>query len=298
MGFTRSLVEDMTQSMARTAYLNGEYLPLDRAQVPVMDRGFLFADGIYEVCAVLGGRLIDNAGHLARLERSLAEIGIRNPYPIEDWVRIETELVARNDLDEGLVYLQVTRGVAERDFSFPAAGTPPTVVGFTQAKKITNNPLAESGAKVVTVPDLRWARRDIKSVALLAQVLAKQQAAEAGAAEAFMVEDGTITEGSSSTAFIVTRDGTIVTRPLSTALLPGITRRAVIALAAEFGLRLEERLFSVEELHGAAEAFYTSASAFVMPVVSVDGHLLGDGRPGPVARRLRELYFAFAEARD
>ncbi|GEO98154.1 D-amino-acid transaminase [Methylobacterium haplocladii] len=284
--------------MSRTAYVNGEYLPLDQARVPVMDRGFLFADGIYEVAAVLGGRLVDNAGHLARLARSLSEIGIDNPHTVEEWVRIETDLVARNELAEGLVYLQVTRGVAERDFSFPAAGTPATVVAFTQAKTITNNPLAETGAKVVTVPDLRWKRRDIKSVALLAQVLAKQAASEAGAAEAFMVEDGAITEGSSSTAFIVTRDGTIVTRPLSNALLPGITRRAVIALATEFGLRLQERLFSVEELHGAAEAFYTSASAFVMPVVSVDGRTLGDGRPGAVARRLRELYFTFAESRD
>lgn len=283
--------------MTRTAYVNGEYLPLEQASVSVLDRGFLFADGIYEVAAVLGGRLVDNAGHLARLERSLSEIGIKNPYSLEEWVRIETELVARDGLEEGLVYLQVTRGAAERDFSFPK-DTAPTVVAFTQAKKIAHNPLAESGAKVVTVPDIRWQRRDIKSVALLAQVLAKQAASEAGAAEAFMVEDGSITEGSSSTAFIVTRDGTIVTRPLSNALLPGITRRAVIALATEFDLKLEERLFSVEELHDAAEAFYTSASAFVMPVVSVDGRALGDGRPGPVARRLRELYFAFAEARD
>ncbi|GLS46960.1 D-amino-acid transaminase [Methylobacterium brachythecii] len=283
--------------MTRTAYVNGQYLPLEQAAVSVMDRGFLFADGIYEVSAVLGGRLVDNAGHLARLARSLAEIGISNPHPIEEWVRIETELVSRNGLDEGLVYMQVTRGAAERDFSFPKDAVP-TVVAFTQAKTIRANPLAETGAKVVTVPDIRWQRRDIKSVALLAQVLAKQAAAEAGAAEAFMVEDGAITEGSSSTAFIVTREGTIVTRPLSNALLPGITRRAVIALAAEFGLTLEERLFSVEELHGAAEAFYTSASAFVMPVVSVDGETLGEGRPGPVARRLRELYFTFAEARD
>ncbi|GEP12464.1 D-amino-acid transaminase [Methylobacterium gnaphalii] len=283
--------------MTRIAYVNGEYLPLEQASVSVMDRGFLFADGIYEVAAVLGGRLVDNAGHLARLERSLSEIGIANPHPVEEWVRIETELVSRNGVTEGLVYLQVTRGVAERDFTFPK-DTPTTVVAFTQAKTITDNPLAETGAKVITVPDIRWQRRDIKSVALLAQVLAKQQAAEAGAAEAFMVEDGSITEGSSSTAFIVTKEGTIITRPLSNALLPGITRRAVIALAAEFDLKLEERLFSVEELHDAAEAFYTSASAFVMPVVSVDGKVLGDGRPGPVARRLRELYFTFAEARD
>lgn len=282
--------------MARIAYMNGEFLPLEQARVPVMDRGFLFADGVYEVCAVLHGRLVDNAGHLARLARSLSEIGIANPHSAEGWTGIETELVARNELAEGLVYIQVSRGVAERDFAFPAADTPPTVVAFCQAKRIANSPLAETGAKVITVEDLRWKRRDIKSTALLAQVLAKQQAAAAGAAEAFMVEDGAITEGSSSTAFIVTREGVIVTRPLSNALLPGITRRAVLALAAEFDMALEERPFSVEEARSAAEAFYTSASAFVMPVIAIDGHALGDGRPGPVARRLRALYFAFAEA--
>jgi D-alanine transaminase len=283
--------------MTRTAYLNGEFLPLDEARIPVMDRGFLFADGIYEVAAVLGGKLIDNAAHLARLDRSLSEIGIRNPHSAQEWERLETELATRNGLTEGLVYIQVTRGVAERDFSFPKEGVAPTVLMFTQAKSIVANPLAETGAKAITVPDLRWKRRDIKSVALLAQVIAKQQAAEAGAAEAFMVEDGVVTEGSSSSVFIVTKAGAIVTRPLSHALLPGITRAAVLALAAETGLAFEERLINARELTEAAEAFYTSASAFVMPVVEIDGHTLGDGRPGPVARRLRELYFAFAEGR-
>lgn len=282
--------------MGRIVYVNGEFLPLERAQVPVMDRGFLFADGIYEVCAVLGGRLVDNAGHLARLDRSLAEIDIRNPHSSEDWTRIERELVTRNELGEGLVYMQVTRGVAERDFSYPAADTPPTVVAFTQAKRISGNPLAERGASVVTVPDLRWKRRDIKSIALLAQVLAKQQASAAGAAEAFMVEDGLITEGSSSTAFIVTREGAIVTRPLSNAILAGITRASLLALAAEADLRIEERPIRIAEAYGAAEAFYTSASTFVMPVVSIDGRQVGDGRPGPLTRRLRALYLAFAEA--
>jgi D-alanine transaminase len=259
-----------------------------------MDRGFLFADGIYEVSAVLDGRLVDNAAHLARLDRSLGEIGIRNPYPTEEWVRLETELVARNDLQEGLVYMQVTRGVAERDFAFPPADTPPSVVMFPQKKSISGNPLAETGAKVVTVEDLRWKRRDIKSVALLAQVLAKQAAAQAGVAEAWMVEDGSVTEGSSSTAFIVTTDRRIVTRPLSTALLPGITRAAVLHLAAEADLTVEERLFSVEEAYAAAEAFYTSASAFVMPVIALDDRTIGTGQPGPLTRRLRELYIAMA----
>ena len=281
--------------MTRTAYLNGAFLPLDEARLPVMDRGFLFADGIYEVAAVLHGRLVDNAAHLARLDRSLSEIGIRNPHTAEAWERLETELVAKNGVREGLVYIQVTRGVAERDFSFPKGDVAPTVVMFTQEKAIVNNPLAESGARAITVPDLRWKRRDIKSVALLAQVLAKQQASEAGVAEAFMVEDGVVTEGSSSTVFIVTQAGALVTRPLSNAILPGITRKAVLALAQETGRPFEERLINVRELSDAAEAFYTSASAFVMPVVEIDGKALGDGRPGPVARRLRELYFAFAE---
>ncbi|WP_232629631.1 D-amino-acid transaminase [Methylobacterium sp. Leaf118] len=281
--------------MSRTAYLNGRFLPLDEARVPVMDRGFLFADGIYEVAAVLHGRLVDNAAHLARLDRSLAEIGIPNPHTAEAWERLETELAERNGLTEGLVYIQVTRGVAERDFSFPKGDVAPTVVMFTQAKSILANPLAETGARAITVPDLRWKRRDIKSVALLAQVIAKQQAAEAGAAEAFMIEDGVVTEGSSSSVFIVTKAGALVTRPLSHALLPGITRAAVLALAEETGITFEERTIGAHELPEAAEAFYTSASAFVMPVVEIDGTILGDGRPGPVARRLRELYFAFAE---
>ena len=278
----------------RIVYLNGEFLPFDQARVPVMDRGFLFADGIYEVSAIIDGRLVDNAAHLARLDRSLGEIGIRNPHDAAEWERLQTELVARNAVPEGLIYMQITRGVYERDFAFPPAATPPTVMMFTQAKTVIANRLAETGAKVVTVEDLRWKRRDIKSVALLAQVLAKQAAAEAGVAEAWMVEDGAVTEGSSSTAFIATKDGRLVTRPLSTALLPGITRAAVMRLAAETGLAVEERLFSVEEAYAAAEAFYTSASAFVMPVIAIDGRPIGEGAPGPIARRLREFYIAMA----
>lgn len=278
--------------MSRIAYVNGAFLPLEEAKVPVMDRGFLFADGIYEVAAVLGGRLVDNAAHLARLDRSLSEIGIANPHDVAGWTRLEEELVRRNGVEEGLVYMEVTRGVAERDFAFPK-DTVPTVVMFTQAKSITRDPKAETGAKVITVPDLRWKRRDIKSVALLAQVLAKQAAAEAGVSEAWMVEDGFVTEGGSSTAFVIAA-GRIVTRPLSTALLPGITRVAVMRLARESGLTVEERLFSVEEAHAADEAFYTSASAFVMPVVAIDGAAVGDGRPGPLTRRLRALYLETA----
>jgi D-alanine transaminase len=279
--------------MSRTVFVNGAFLPFEQACLPIMERGFLFADGIYEVSAVVNGRLVDNEAHLARLDRSLGEIRIPNPYSATEWTRLEEEMVRRNDLAEGLVYMQVTRGVAERDFAFPKDAKP-TVVVFTQPKTIVNHPGAAKGVGVITVPDLRWKRRDIKSVGLLAQVLAKQAAAEAGVAEAWMVEDGYVTEGGSSTAFIVTRDGRIVTRPLSTALLPGITRLSVMRLARETGAALEERPFTVEEAHDAAEAFYTSASSFVMPVVTIDGRAIGDGRPGPATRRLRELYLAMA----
>jgi D-alanine transaminase len=279
---------------SRTVYLNGQFLPFAEARVPIMDRGFLFADGIYEVSAILDGKLVDNAAHLARLDRSLGEIGIRNPHDAAGWERLQTELVARNGVTEGLVYMQVTRGVAERDFAFPKGGVEPTVMMFTQAKTVLANPLAETGARVITVEDLRWKRRDIKSVALLAQVLAKQQAAEAGVAEAWMVEDGAVTEGSSSTAFIVSRERVLVTRPLSTALLPGITRASVLQLAQEADLRIEERLIPVAEAYEAEEAFYTSASAFVMPVVEIDGKRIGEGRPGALTRRLRELYIEAA----
>ena len=282
--------------MSRTVFLNGSFVPYEDAKLPIMDRGFLFADGIYEVAAVLDGRLVDNAAHLARLDRSLGEIRIENPYSAAEWARLEEELVRRNSLREGLVYMEVTRGVAEREFGFPPAGTKPTVVMFTQPKTIRHSPQAEAGIGVVTVPDLRWKRRDIKSVALLAQVLAKQAAVEAGVGEAWMVEDGHVTEGSSSTAFIITTDRKIVTRPLSTAVLPGITRMAVMRLAGEASLTVEERLFSVEEAHAAAEAFVTSASSLVMPVVTIDGKPVGSGRPGPLAQRLRALYFGMVDA--
>jgi D-alanine transaminase len=281
--------------MDRIVFVNGSFVPYQEARIPIMDRGFLFADGIYEVSAVLNGRLVDHLAHFARLERSLSEIRIRNPYDVAEWTRLSEELVRRNHLREGLVYLQVTRGVAERDFAFPKDAEP-TVVMFTQDKNISRSPQAETGIAVVTVPDLRWKRRDIKSVSLLPQVLAKQAAAEAGVAEAWMVEDGFVTEGSSSTAFILTKDRRIMTRPLSNAILPGITRQSVMRLAAENGLQVDERLFTVEEAHAADEAFLTSASMLVMPVVSIDGRPVGAGKPGPHTRRLRELYLHMAGA--
>ena len=279
----------------RIIFVDGGFVPAGEARVSVMDRGFLFADGVYEVTAVLDGALVDDVAHLARLHRSLEEIGIRDPHPPAEWRRLHRELVRRNGLDQGSVYVQVTRGAAERDFGY-AEDLVPTVVMFTQSKDILGAPVRRMGAAVVTVPDQRWARRDIKSTGLLAQVLAKRVAREAGAFEALMVEDGFITEGGSSTVFVVTDDGRIVTRPLSRAVLPGITRQAVLRLAAEEGLTVEERPVSVEEAMGAAEVLLTSATTFVVPVVSIDGRRIGGGSPGPRARRLMELYVAAAGA--
>ena len=278
------------------AYVNGSFVPLSEAKVSILDRGFLFADGIYEVAAVLDGRLVDNASHLARLQRSVGEIALPLPETLERIQEIQKELVARNQLDSGLVYLEVTRGAdAGRDFPFPK-GVAPTLVMFTSAKDIINAPNARTGIGVITMPDIRWTRRDIKSVALLAQVLAKQAAAEAGCGEAWMIEDGVVTEGGSSSAFILTQDDVIVTRNNSNAILPGCTRKAVVALAEERQLRVEERPFSVVEALAAKEAFITSASSFVQPVVSIDGKQVGDGKVGPMATRLREIYVDFARA--
>lgn len=279
----------MPEASPRIAYVNGRFLPLDEASIPIMDRGFLFGDGIYEVTAVLDGHFVDNAPHLARLDRSLAAIGIRNPHTEEEWTALQSELVRRNTLAEGVVYIEVTRGTYEREFTCPA-DLAPNVVMFTQVRSVLHNPAAEKGVAAITVEDQRWARRDIKSTALLAQVLAKFAAKAANVAEAFMVEDGDVTEGASSTLFIVTNAGTLVTRPLSEAVLPGVTRRAVLRLARETGAHVEERLITRREMLAASEVFYTSASAFVMPVTEIDGERIGGGQPGPLTRRLRAIY--------
>jgi len=281
--------------MSRTVYVNGEYLPEEQARVSVFDRGFLFADAVYEVSSVLDGRLVDNAAHLARLTRSLAELRIPLPAAPAEIERIQHELIARNALHEGLVYLQVTRGVADRDFAFPQDAAP-TLVMFTQQLTLVERPAATSGVSVISVPDIRWKRRDIKTVGLLAASMAKQAALEAGAQDAWMVEDGFVTEGSSNNAHIVTGAGVLVTRQLGNEILHGITRAAVLRLSAEQGIRVEERAFSLAEACEAAEAFVTSATAFVMPVVKIDGRVIGDGKPGPVSRRLRELYIEMARA--
>lgn len=283
--------------MSRIVYVNGAYLPEEEAKISVFDRGFLFADGVYEVSSVLAGRLVDNAAHLARLERSLGELRMQAPVPLDEIPAIQREIVARNGVDQGMVYLQVTRGAADRDFPFPKGATPSLVV-FSQAKNLLEDPVAARGISVVTLPDIRWQRRDIKTVQLLAPALAKQAAFDAGADDAWLVEDGLVTEGTSNNAYIVTAEGAIVTRALSHAILHGITRRAVLRLAEREGLAVEERGFTVDEAHEAVEAFITSASAFVYPVVRVDGRILGNGAPGPVATQLRRLYIEMALAQS
>lgn len=276
--------------MSRTVYVNGRYLPEEEATVSIFDRGFLFADGVYEVTSVLEGKLIDFAGHAKRLARSLTELDMATPCADDELLEIHRQLIARNDLTEGLIYLQVTRGAADRDFAYPADGTPPTLVMFTQAKQIAVSAAAETGMKVISIADQRWGRRDIKTVQLLYPSMGKMMAKAAGADDAWMVEDGFVTEGTSNNAYIVTREGTIVTRHLSTEILHGITRAAVLRMAAEAQMTVEERPFTIEEAQHAQEAFITSASSFVMPIVEIDGKAIGEGKPGSVAKRLREIY--------
>ncbi len=275
----------------RTVYVNGDYLPEDEAKVSVFDRGFLMSDGVYEVTSVLGGKLIDFGGHVKRLERSLSELNMRQPDAMGDLLAIHREMVARNDITDGLIYLQVTRGnPGDRDFHYPPADTMPTLVLFTQSKPgLATSPLAQRGARVISVPDMRWGRRDIKTVQLLYPSMAKMMAQEAGADDAWMVQDGHVTEGTSNNAYIV-KDGRIITRALSHDILHGITRAAVLRFASEAQMDIEERSFTLIEATQADEAFFTSASGFVTPVVEIDGIALGDGMPGPVATRLREVY--------
>ncbi len=274
--------------MPRTVYVNGDYVPENQGKISIFDRGFLFADGVYEVTAVIGGHLVDYDQHMERLERSLQEIRLGWPCGKDDLKTMHLELIKRNKLDQGWVYMQVTRGAADRDFKFPKEAKP-TLVGFTQEKNLIDNPDAVTGVKVITVPDIRWARRDIKSVMLLAPVLGKQAAHEAGAFEAWMIEDGMVTEGTSSNAYIV-KDGKVTTRGLSNRILAGCTRRSLFRLAREHGVEIEERAFSAGEAYGADEAFLTSASNFVLPVTEIDGRRIGGGQPGPVTRKLREIF--------
>jgi D-alanine transaminase len=271
----------------RIAWVNGEFVAESEARVSIFDRGLLFGDGVYDVATVLDGGLLDADFHLARLDRSCAAIGMRNPYAMDAWTRMMLELLQRTGVTEGLVYVQVTRGTAERDFAFPKDVTP-TAFAYARSKVLLNDPNA-AGVKAVTVPDIRWARRDIKSTSLLAPVLAKQAAKERGAFEAFMHEDGIITEGGSSNVFMV-RGNTVITQPLTNTILAGVTRHQILDLAVDAGYSVEERGFSVDEAYSADELFLSSATTFVLPVVSLDEKMIGDGSAGAVSLRLRERY--------
>lgn len=279
--------------MSRIVYVNGVYVPEADAKVSIFDRGFLFADGVYEVTPIVNARLVDYDAHMERLDRSLKELRMAQPCSAAEMRAMHEELVKRNNLEEGIIYMQVTRGVADRQFNFPKEAKS-SLVGFTQTMSLIDNPNARTGVKVVTTPDIRWLRRDIKSVMLLAPVLGKQEAYEKGAAEGWMVEDGFVTEGTSSNAYII-KDNTIITRPLSNRILAGCTRKALFRLAREHGVRIEERAFTPEEALAADEAFLTSASQFVMPIVEIDGKRIGGGQPGPLTRRMREFFLEEAQ---
>ncbi|MCZ0963924.1 D-amino-acid transaminase [Paracoccus benzoatiresistens] len=279
--------------MSRTVYINGEFFPASDARISVFDRGFLFGDSIYEVTAVIDGKMIDNDLHLGRLERSVDQLDIPMPLSRGKIISVQLELITRNKIVEGLVYLQVTRGTEDRSFDYSSA-LKPNLVAFTQDKPIKGTNAHRAGVKVAIVEDARWARRDIKTTMLLAQVQAKRHAKAVGCDEAWMVQDGFVTEGASSSAFILTRRNYLVTRPNSAAILPGCTRQAVIEVARQLDFDIEERLFTTEEACAAKEAFLTSATSLVTPVIEIAGHSIGAGQPGPVTRRIQDVYFDIA----
>ena len=279
--------------MSRIVYCNGSYGPEEEAKVSIFDRGLLFADGVYEVVGVLDGKLMDFDRHMDRLERSLGELDMACPLSRDELLEIHRHLMSENALTEGLIYLQVTRGAADREFVWQE-GLTPTVFLFTQVKPVMEDLETQKGIAMKSVEDLRWARRDIKSVGLLAQVLAKRAAKAAGAQEALMVMDGMVTEGGATSVFVV-KNGTLITRPLSNTILPGVTRGALLELVAETDLKLEERTVTLDETYAADEVFITGASTF-WPVIEIDGKRIGGGQPGPAARRMRELYLKHARA--
>ncbi|WP_372881540.1 D-amino-acid transaminase [Psychromonas sp.] len=280
--------------MERIVYLDGEFIKETEAKVSIFDRGFLFGDAVYEVTAVINGKLVDNEGHMIRLQRSCSELQIALPATLEQITAIQKKLIEVNQLNEGGIYLQVSRGSAgDRDFGYPENVTP-TLVLFTQARNLLNSPKAVKGMKVITTEDIRWKRRDIKTVGLLAPCMAKQGALDKQVDDAWLIEDGYITEGSSNNAYIVTNDGVLITRPLSNDILHGITRKALLELAEQAQIQVEERPFTAEEAYQADEAFVSSATTFVWPVVEIDGKTIGTGKPGSVATKLRDIYIELA----
>ncbi|WP_272525621.1 D-amino-acid transaminase [Providencia sp. PROV196] len=273
------------------AYVNGQFLPEEDASVSIFDRGFLFADAVYEVTAIINGKLVDFDRHMARLQRSCAELQLSLPYDLAELKQIHLQLVQKNNIEEGLVYLQLTRGNAhQRSFLYPDKQTKPTLVLFAQKTQIVENEKSKYGIKVVTVDDIRWQRCDIKTVALLAASMAKEYAKQQGADDAIFVKNGYITEGSSSNCFIINQQNQIQTRGLNNEILPGITRQAILQLAREQQIDIVEKPFSIDEMLEAKEVFITSATTLVWPVIMANNQFIGEGKPGKQSIRLREIY--------
>lgn len=273
-----------------TVYLNGDYVPRSSAKISIFDRGLLFSDAVYEVISVINGCLIDMDRHISRLERSLGELSIN---AFADWSAISENLVADNDLREGLVYLQVSRGVMdERDYRWPAPETAPTIFAFAQNRVLIANPMAERGMTIITRPDLRWQRCDIKTTQLLYASLMKMEAVAAGVDDVWMTRDDMITEGTSQNAYIITQDGVLISHQLDRRILPGVTRIEMLAQAKSMKLKVKERAFSIDEVQNAAEAFVSSSTLLIMPVVEIDGRKIGDGLPGRRTEKIRQNYLA------
>ncbi|MFL2813541.1 MAG: D-amino-acid transaminase [Candidatus Puniceispirillales bacterium] len=274
----------------RIVYVNGNFEYENEAKVSIFDRGFLFADAVYEVTAIIGGKIIEWDGHIKRLERSLNELDMTMPYSPEYLLTIHRKLIKKNSLEEGLIYLQISRGEADRDFEYPDKDVKQTVVLFTQVKSLEESKIAKEGIKVISVPDIRWDRRDIKTVQLLPPSMCKMMAKKVGKDDAWMTQDGYVTEGTSNNAYIITKDNTLVTRNLSKNILAGVTRLSILKYAKESQIKIEERPFTIEEAKNASEAFCSSATTFIGPVVEIDNQKIGDGKPGEKSLKLREIY--------
>jgi len=274
----------------RIVYVNGEFLNESEAKVSVFDRGFLFADAVYEVTAIIDRKILEWDGHIKRLQRSLNELGMNLPIKASELLDIHYNLISKNNLTEGLIYLQITRGEDDRSFDYPEEGVKQTIVLFTQVKSLQETNLAKNGLKVISVPDMRWGRRDIKTVQLLAPSMCKMMAKKSNKDDAWMIQDGFVTEGTSNNAYIITKNNVLITRNLSNDILAGVTRRSILKYAKEAQIKIEERPFTIEEAKDASEAFVSSATTFIGPVVEIDNIKIGDGKPGKQSLRLREIY--------
>ena len=274
----------------RIVYVNGKFLNESQAKVSIFDRGFLFADAVYEVTAIIDRKILEWDGHIKRLQRSLNELGMNLPIKASELLDIHYNLISKNNLSEGLIYLQITRGEDDRSFDYPDEGVKQTIVLFTQVKSLQESILAKNGLKVISVPDMRWGRRDIKTVQLLAPSMCKMMAKKSNKDDAWMIQDGFVTEGTSNNAYIITKNNVLITRNLSNDILAGVTRRSILKYAKEAQIKIEERPFTIDEAKDAAEAFVSSATTFIGPVVEIDNIKIGDGKPGKQSLRLREIY--------